>query len=223
MTGIASRGVAERIRLALADPYSRTSVGARLRRRRWEVFAQHFPDIGAMSVLDLGGTAENWVTAPVRPAHVVLVNLEHTGSDLDWLTEVVGDACEPSREVAGRGYDLVYSNSLIEHVGGHYRRRMLADIVRREAPRHWVQTPYRYFPIEPHWLCPGFQYLPLRARVALNEHWPLAWSRSAGQEGVGNVLDVELLSRTEMRYYFPESDLSFENVAGVPKSLIASL
>ena len=31
-----------------------------------------------------------------------------------------------------------------------------------------VQTPYRYFPVEPHWLFPGLQFLPmgLRARGA---------------------------------------------------------
>ncbi len=37
----------------------------------------------------------------------------------------------------------------------------------------WVQTPYRYFPIEPHWIFPGFQFLPLSARTEISRRWPL--------------------------------------------------
>ena len=32
-------------------------------------------------------------------------------------------------------------------------------------PKSVVQIPYRYFPIEPHWLFPGLQFLPQRARI----------------------------------------------------------
>lgn len=53
-------------------------------------------------------------------------------------------------------------NSPLEHVGGgHERRLRFAESVHALADRHRVQTPYRYFPIKPHWLAPGMQFLPV--------------------------------------------------------------
>ena len=73
----------------------------------------------------------------------------------------------PMAAGAPMSYDVVFSNSLLEHVGGHAQRAALAREVRSLAPRHWVQTPYRYFPLEPHWLFPGMQF-PLEAQA---EFW----------------------------------------------------
>jgi hypothetical protein len=88
---------------------------------------------------------------------VVIVNLKPQPSDVDWISTLVGDACALPRRVTDQRFDLVYSNSVIEHVGGHARREAFAAAVRNAADRYWVQTPYRYFAIEPHWLFPGFQ------------------------------------------------------------------
>ncbi|MEI6506629.1 MAG: methyltransferase type 11, partial [Planctomycetota bacterium] len=119
-------------------------------------------------------------------------------------------------------FDLVFSNSLIEHVGGHASRLELAEAVRDLAPRHWVQTPYRYFPLEPHWLFPGMQFMPAAARVQIAAHWPLSHTKPESvQAARRDVLWTELLSTTEMRDLFPESILLHERVAGLTKSLIA--
>ena len=179
---------------------------------------ERFPDIAEMRVLDLGGTPRYWATAPVKPNKVTVVNLE--GFDpVDGVEAIVGDACDPP-DIRG-DFDLVYSNSLIEHVGGYERRRRLAEIVKGVAQRHWVQTPYRYFPIEPHWLFPGFQFLPLRARAAITQWWPLGHMRGGGQLALDRALSVELLSRTEMRYLFPDSTIVTERFVGLPKSIVA--
>ena len=78
---------------------------------------------------------------------------------------------------------------MIEHPGGHGRRATFAEQVRSLAPRHWVQTPYRYFPIEPRWLLPLSPAMP--------------WGRAA----LADVLDVEFLSATERRYNFEDSKI----------------
>jgi hypothetical protein len=199
------------------------SLGARYRARRWEWLLAAFPDLGEMSVVDLGGTAESWRRAPVRPARVHLVNLEKPPEDPPaWLRADHADACEPPPEILAGDHDLVVSNSVLEHVGGHARRHMFADVVHRLADRHWVQTPYRYFPVEPHWVCPGMQFLPPPAKVAVARHWPLVHTPPADRaEALRAVLEVELLSRTEMRAYFPDSRILSERVAGLTKSLIA--
>jgi SAM-dependent methyltransferase len=119
-------------------------------------------------------------------------------------------------------FDVVFSNSVIEHVGGHERRQRFADAVHQLSDAHWIQTPYRYFPIEPHWMAPGMQFLPVAARARLVRHWPLAYLRGKSPETVlRRVLQVELIGRTQFRYYFPDSVIRAETVLGVPKSLIA--
>jgi hypothetical protein len=171
-----------------------------------------------MRVLDLGGTPQYWRQAPVRPASVTTVNLSRDTAAEDWIETVVGDACDYS----GRGFDLVVSNSLLEHVGGPARRRQLADVVASAAPHYWVQTPYRYFPSEPHWLFPGFQWLPLAARVAVTQHWRGGHRHHPDREdALSSVLEVELVSITEMAALFPAGRLWYERAGGLVKSLVA--
>jgi hypothetical protein len=220
-----SQGLAQTMRRRLVD--SPTSVGARKRAERWELFRRLFPGIEQMRVVDLGGTVESWRRAPVRPAEVTVVNLFEPGeSDEDWLIPVTGDACDARtalREAgAGSSYDLVFSNSLLEHVGGHSQRVALAAEVHALAPRHWVQTPYRYFPVEPHWLFPGLQFLPVAARARAAKVWPLAHSRPENSSAaMSEVQWTELVGVAEMRAYFPGSEIVKEKVAGLTKSLTA--
>jgi len=158
-------------RLALqyvVDPYSPKSLAHRARARRWDLLSATFPNLAEMRVLDLGGRPTVWATAPVKPKQVVTVNYEAHESPEAWITAIEGDACDLPRTIREDHFDLVYSNSVIEHVGGHERCLKFSESVHSLADSHWVQTPWRYFPIEPHWICPGLQFLPvpLRASVA---------------------------------------------------------
>jgi hypothetical protein len=182
-----------------------------------------FPDLDQMSVVDLGGEPDTWMQSPVHPKHVHVVNIESLDPDVpDWMQVDYGDACALPEEIASRRYDLVFSNSVLEHVGGHERRTRFAETVAALAPRHWVQTPYRYFPVEPHWIAPGMQFLPARVRASMACWWPLANVKSADiREALGAVLWTELVDRTQMRYYFPDSDIRSERLMGLTKSLIA--
>lgn len=199
------------------------SWGGRRRARRWEWLARVFPDLDQMSVIDLGGDAATWTRSPSHPKHVHVVNIDTPPAEVpDWITVDHGDACALPAEIASRRYDLVFSNSVIEHVGGHERRLRFAESVHLMAPAHWVQTPYRYFPVEPHWIAPGMQFLPVRARAGLARRWPLAHVRSADlRDALTGVLWTELLDRSQMRYYFPDSRVLSERLAGLTKSLIA--
>jgi hypothetical protein len=214
------------LRTRIADPSRPGSLAHSARAKRWQELLRRFPDLPEMRVLDLGGTPASWRSAPVRPAHVVTVNLDpHTARQTEpGITPVVGDACDPllPAHLSAERFDLVYSNSVLEHVGGHYRRQQFAEVVDRHGTHHWVQTPYRYFPVEPHWLFPGLQWFPVRARIAVSQHWPLGHVPRAGRaQAIRHVQEVELLSVTEMRSYFPASRIWIERFAGLPKSLVA--
>jgi hypothetical protein len=199
------------------------SIGAHMRLRRWTLIQDIFPKLDSMNVLDLGGTVQTWLRAPVRPAHVHIVNLEDSPEDApDWTTTERADACELGDKFIDGSFDFVFSNSLIEHVGGHFRRDQLATVIRQSAPRYWVQTPYRYFPVEPHFLFPGFQFLPATTRAHIMQHWPLLHTPSADRAvALDTVLSTELIGRTEMRLYFPDASIHSERISGLTKSLIA--
>ena len=102
------------------DPNYPGSITYRCRQQRNEEFKRRFPDLPEMRVLDLGGTAVSWQTLGLRAKSVTLVNLDHVEDPEEpWMEIQRTDAC-----AGGFGkYDLVFSNSLLEHLGGHARRR----------------------------------------------------------------------------------------------------
>ena len=85
-----------------------------------------------------------------------------------------------------------------------------------------MQTPYRYFPVEPHWLLPGMQWLPYEARVQLSLHWNRGHIRTYTREDAAKRVDeIDLLSISQMGRYFPNSMIRYERFAGLVKSLVA--
>lgn len=208
-------------------PEHHGALPAYFRKRRWDELSKRFPELPDMSVIDLGGYARNWRDAPVRPKELVVVNLDEEQAPDDeepWQTTVLADACDLSAAILDRGFDLVYSNSLLEHVGGYWRRVAIAKAVHRLAPHHWVQTPARYFPVEPHWMMPLFQFLPVALRAKAGRAWPLAptWLREQSlSESLASVLEVELVSTSEMRLLYPHSEIYRERLAGLTKSIAA--
>ena len=130
------------------------------RERRQRELAKHFPAIEDMTVLDLGGTAQTWDLAQVRPGRLVLLNMVPQQSIRPGMETIVGDACAPPNSVRRQHFDLVYSNSVIDQVGGHARRIAFAEQIHTLADHHWIQTAYRYFPLDPSWLFRLFSFFP---------------------------------------------------------------
>lgn len=214
--------LADRARRALSDPNNPASLSSRARSRRLDELNRRFPDLARMRVLDLGGLPSFWTGHTPRPEAVTTVNLEDAEPGVPWITHVVGDACDPGSAVRDERFDLVVSNSVLEHVGGYHRRRQLAEVVLKAADRHWVQTPNRYFPVEPHYLAPGWQFLPVPARAAVLRRWPLAHGRPTDRlDALDNVLSTELVCRAELRMLFPHSEIWAERMLGLAKSLVA--
>lgn len=197
------------------------SLSARRRELRNEELARRFPAIESMTVVDLGGTCSWWEESSLTPRHVTVVNLDTDESSTEEISFVQADACSSEVLELGR-FDLVFSNSLIEHVGGYRRRKALAANILSLAPNHWVQTPYRYFPIEPHWVFPAHQFLPLAIRARMSEKWHWGHVRaSTFEEALEDCLSTELLSRTELGHLFPGSSIWHERIVGLTKSLVA--
>ncbi len=216
--------VATHVKSVVGDPLNPASLAGRARRRRWEMFQEQFPDLGSMRILDLGGYIARWRDLPEHPAEVVTLNLDPEAPPAEnWARAVPGDACTPPEWLFGERFDLVYSNSLIEHVGGHQRRGQLAAAIHALAPHHWIQTPYRYFPIEPHFLAPGLQHLPRAVQAQIVIRWPIGNYGIVRDRATAlrRLMGIELLSRSELAAYFPSATIERERFLGLTKSLIA--
>lgn len=199
-------------------------VSSTARTKRWSEVLRRFPRLHEMRVLDLGGDLATWQEAPVRPRHVTSLNLDARHQlESDWFLGLTGDACAPPERLMDRTYDLAFSNSLLEHVGGHAKRKQLAEVILDVAPQFWVQTPYRYFPVEPHWMVPGMQFLPLAAQAFISRRMPFGpASRDTPLEDVVDACAyVELVSLTQFRDYFPGAAIWRESFLGLTKSLVA--
>jgi 2-polyprenyl-3-methyl-5-hydroxy-6-metoxy-1,4-benzoquinol methylase len=139
------------------------------------------------------------------------------------VRQVVGDA-RAMPQFGANEFDVVYSNSVIEHVGDRDDQRAVADEMRRVGKRYFVQTPNLWFPLEPHFLVPGFQFLPVRLRASLLARFDLGHiarrpGRAAAEE---TVRSIQLLSARSLREMFPEATLYKERFLGFTKSLMAA-
>src|SRR5215472_14037858 len=101
----------------------------RFRERRMREFVARFGITAETRILDVGGTPANWLLAPVRP-RVTLLNMPRGQERGDpGFTFVSGDGCQlPFRD---QSFEIVFSNSVIEHVGSRDQQRRFAEEIRR--------------------------------------------------------------------------------------------
>lgn len=217
---------------ALADPSNPNSLSKRFRRARMKhmvgLIQRTHQARGAVSVVDLGGRPEYWEMfdrslLEACGVHVTLIGLE-AGEPLGdpMFTQITGDACSLP-EHPDMSFDIAHSNSVIEHVGDWPRVEAFAGEVRRLAPRYYVQTPYFWFPIEPHFSAPFFHWRSEQARARRLMKGPLGFSERAKTmgEAMRDVQDARLLDKAQFRYLFPDADYIDEKIGGLTKSLIA--
>ncbi len=111
-------------------------------------------------------------------------------------------------------FDVGFSNSVIEHVPPALQPAFASELG-RVARRYYLQTPNRWFPIEPHYQLPLFQFLPRRVRMALNRRFTLGW------QAKGQWEEITLLGARDLKRLFPDAEIHREKVLGLTKSLIA--
>lgn len=203
-------------------------------RRFWDYFARRFRPgrilrlkaafpqlVNDARVLDVGGRAAWWQMMQPATARVTVVNLET--EDAPALVAagydfVIASGC--ALPFADRAFDLVISNSVIEHVGDWAQQRRFASEVMRCGQAFCVQTPNKWFPVEPHLLMPLAHWLPRRWQRPLIP-WLSVWALSARPPAaaIDGFLDcTRLLTRAELVQLFPGCEITEERVLGLVKS-----
>ena len=207
------------------------------RKRRAQLFQDTMTPVPGQRVLDLGSDDGSFLASalPFREgvciADVAEGALRHGSAAYGFDAVCIGqDARLP---FADRAFDIVFCNSVIEHVTvdkenvwkiqssrafhrqALSRQAALAREIRRIGKGYFVQTPNKWFPIEPHTLLPFLIVVlprPLHIRVLrlTNKFWIMKMSP-----------DWRPLTKQEMRTLFPDALVVEERMLGFSKSLIA--
>lgn len=210
----------------IADNSDSRSLATRMRRRRFELFLSLLRTLkGHVEILDIGGTQQFWdlMLGEDQPdIRVTLLNVAHQPLSSPHFVSVVGDA-RAMPQFAAKFFDVVFSNSVIEHVGDYANQRRMADEVRRIGRRYFVQTPNKRFPIEPHFLVPWFQYLPTGTRAWLLSRFDVGWYRRIPDITAARdeVESIQLLTRKRFMGLFPDARIHEEKLSALTKSFVA--
>jgi len=189
------------------------------------LFLDHVRPSADMRVVDVGvgdtgyrtepgvGATHNFFEAlypwPERITAVSDVPLPHFAEYFPSVTWVVADGRDLPFD--DDSFDVAFSNAVVEHVGGRDDQRRFVHELCRVAPRVFVATPNRWFPLELHTLLPFFHWLPRRVG-----------DRAFALMGKDIWRDTDLLSSRELVRLFPATMDTRVLEARITISVVAS-
>lgn len=209
----------------LSNNQNPNSLANRLRRKRFKLFLELINDLPRpVRILDVGGTELFWEQMQFtgqKEFEITLLNLKPLAVKSAGFISMTGDARNMS-QFSKNQFDVAFSNSVIEHVGSYTDQEAMASEMQRVARRLYAQTPNYYFPIEPHFLFPFFQFFPLWLKVRLVMQFRLGWLPRIRekQKATDICLSIRLLRKKELKILFPEARIYHEYFLGFIKSFI---
>jgi hypothetical protein len=210
----------------LADDENPASLSNKLRARRFarfEALAAELPR--PLRILDVGGTNDFWEQrgwAGRKDVQIFSMNLVAEKPRHDNIQPIAGDATNLA-QFADHSFDVAFSNSVIEHLFSFENQRRMAAEIQRVGKAFWVQTPNFWFPIEPHFQVPGWQWMPTQLRASIIRRWRCGWRGPCPDPVRAKELveEVRLLSKSELKTIFPKATLWPERFFGLVKSWTA--
>jgi len=195
-----------------------------LRQRRVELLLQRLQPGPTTRILDVGGFATDWegvvpIQSPITFLNIFLPPSPNPNPARYQI--LVGDG--RALDFPDRSFDLLFSNSVIEHVGEYEDQQRFAAEARRVGKDLFIQTPNRWFFVEPHFIALFVHYLPRRLSRRL-----LPWCSFRGLFRSGDNIELKslaqelrLLSLREFKELFPDCEIYREKWFGLTKSFIA--
>ena len=174
-------------------------------------------------ILDVGGVAGWWKEVRPASADITIVNLDSAlreASEEAGYQFFVGDA--RSLPFANGDFDLVHSNSVIEHVGNLDDQWRFAREVHRCGKAIYIQTPNKWFPVEPHLIALFIHWLPFKIQRHLVRRFSVwGWLTKPSQLEIDKFLHgTRLLTGREVDAMFPGCVRCDEKFMGFTKSFV---
>ena len=171
----------------------------------------------------MGGTWAYWETVNFKffdTATIVLLNLSkcEVPENCHNVISVVGDATD-LHQYADKSFDLVFSNSVIEHLGSYDAQEKMAAEMMRVGKHYYLQTPNRYF-LDPHTMFPFYQFFPVKVKAFLIRRMRLGFTarQETDEEAMAFARSIRLLTGKELKTLFPNAELHKEKFLLMTKS-----
>jgi len=188
----------------------KNSVANKVRRENFNHFKNLVSSFNRkVKVLDIGGTQEYWEMMEYTDPNlieVILINITENKVTLPNFMAIQMDATD--LDLLEFDCDIVFSHSLIEHVD----HEIFATIVRCFNRYYFIQTPNKNVPMEPHFLIPLFQFMPLWLKKLV--------LKSIKSPIINEVEDINLLNKRELKKLFPYSEIYGGKILGMTQSFI---
>lgn len=211
----------------------RISTWFRTRRDRVlrDLIVDLFRESGRVEILDLGGNSSYWKRVGEdflrsNNCRITILNLYeselHLNLNLDICKFVVGDATN-LESISDHQFDLVHSNSVIEHLFTWEAMKRFAHETVRTGRHYYLQTPNFWFPVDPHFpKVPMFHWLPRPTRAWLLKNFTIAHAgRLPSWDSAYQAVDgSRLLSARQLAVLFPQARLDNEKLLGLIKSFV---
>jgi SAM-dependent methyltransferase len=174
-------------------------------------------------VLDVGGTLDIWLLAPLMP-RLVMLNNQPAAPGAPAPDLLADGRSLPFRDAS---FDVVFSNSVIEHLGDAQSQVRFAAEVARVGNAYWVQTPNRLFPVEQHLFMPFLHWLPgswQRRLLEWGSVWEWIFRPTPAQRDYllrHYLTGTRLLTAGGLAILFPGARILKERFLGWTKSLVA--
>lgn len=209
----------------IANPASSNSLATKTRQKNFMIFRSLYSLLKKpIKILDIGGTQQYWEKMDFvneKGIEIILLNISKSEVNYPNFKSIAGDARDLTA-FKDKEFDIVYSHSVIEHVGGLEDQHRMAKEIKRVGKSYFIQTPNFYFPMETHFLFPFFQFFPLWLKVWLISHFDLGWfARTTDkQKAIETVNSIRLLCEKELHELFPRATIYREKILGLTKSFI---
>ena len=213
----------------LVNHHKKNSFVNQFRQKRFELLKNGIEKLiqkNHFKILDIGGDIQyckniGW-QHPACKIHLLnLYESKVPENETHQFSSSVGNGL--SLEYKKGDVDLIFSNSVIEHVGSYANQQIFAGEVRRVSDKYIVQTPSIWFPLEPHSLIPLFQFLPHSIRALLIMTFNINYFPKAKTYKAAIIVSHSTLMFTHKRFkqLFPEAEIQVERFLGIPKSYTA--
>jgi SAM-dependent methyltransferase len=196
-----------------------------MRQKRMYQFLRIMKPSAHEVILDVGGYPELWIDCGYE-GKIVFLNIENPDTyqfsrpNSDYMQ---GDG--RCLQFPDKSFDIVFSNSVIEHVGGWEDQMAFSAEASRVGKRYWIQTPNKNFPIEPHYNFPFIQFFPEKMREWVACFWPFSFFKRFGKHTAKEtkefIRSIRLLTIEEMKILFPDGQLWKEPFWSFLKSIVA--
>lgn len=184
------------------------------RKKRFAQFLDRIQPRPQERILDLGGYPATWEGQEQIAAEIHIVNVHEITppAKAAHFHFHVADGC--ALPFPDQSFEIVFSNSVIEHVGDFERQKAFSAEVIRTGRRLWVQTPAQEFWIEPHFMTPFIHWLPKSWQHRLTRNFTVwGWlTRPDARQVDAFISDIRLLTHAEMVQLFPGCEILRERV-----------